>query len=196
MVTKVVRIGITGTHSTGKTTFLNSVEEALSKLGLRVGRVHDLARDAFARGFPILREQDYSGTLWLILQTMATELEVALKSDVVLVDRAAPDPLGYWMAALEHRGESPNTTHLLQIEQIIRFHCAGLDLLYMSVLDPALPLGSNQVRDGDLEFRAAVERHIAAALFRNEIKTIPIRNGEQTTALDLAVAYLSTKCMN
>ncbi|MGH3922067.1 MAG: hypothetical protein ACRDTT_04215 [Pseudonocardiaceae bacterium] len=51
---RVVKIAVTGTHSTGKTTFLAALGRALTELGYAVAEVADLGKEAAERGFPIL----------------------------------------------------------------------------------------------------------------------------------------------
>src|SRR5688572_12177198 len=101
-----MKIGIAGTHSTGKTTILEFVGQKLQEAGFSTARVSDLASAARDAGFPILREHTFSSTLWIISRGICEELAAALKCDVILVDRPAPDALGYLYAALEHRGVS------------------------------------------------------------------------------------------
>lgn len=82
-----VKIAIAGTHSTGKTTLLANVECKLLGRGLRVTRVGNLAVEAKACGFPILRHHTFTSTLWIMTRGISLELEAGLSSDIVLVDR-------------------------------------------------------------------------------------------------------------
>ncbi|MGH3923755.1 MAG: AAA family ATPase, partial [Pseudonocardiaceae bacterium] len=100
-----VKIAVTGTHSTGKTTFLAALDRALTELGYAVAKVADLAEEAAERGFPILHRHTPHSTLWIMARGIALELEAALWADVVLVDRPVPDALGYYHAALTYRDE-------------------------------------------------------------------------------------------
>lgn len=86
-------IAVAGTHSTGKSSFLKEVEARLNAHGLRVARVVDTASRARDAGFPILRDHVYEGTLWIMAEGLRQEMEAALKSDVVLVDRPPLDAL-------------------------------------------------------------------------------------------------------
>ena len=98
-----VKLGVAGTHSTGKSTLVEALASALRERGLRVGRVADLATSARDLGFPILRDHTFESTLWIMTRGIAAELEAALRVDVVLVDRPALDALGYFWAALAYR---------------------------------------------------------------------------------------------
>ncbi|HEV7402652.1 MAG TPA: AAA family ATPase [Chthoniobacteraceae bacterium] len=103
-----IKLAISGTHSTGKTSLLQSVESVLRAEGYRVARVSDLATEARDHGFPILREHTFASTLWIMTRGITLELEAELNADVVLVDRPVADAMGYFSAALKHRGSSLN----------------------------------------------------------------------------------------
>jgi CO/xanthine dehydrogenase Mo-binding subunit len=62
-------------------------------------------------------------TEWIITAGIADELAATAHADVVLADRAAPDALAYYTAALELRGAEPapdtlERLHLLVTTQI------------------------------------------------------------------------------
>ena len=77
-----VKVGIAGTHSTGKSTFLRQLSERLEARSLQVGRINDLALRARALGFPILTEHTFESTLWIMSECMRQEAEASLTCDV------------------------------------------------------------------------------------------------------------------
>jgi hypothetical protein len=91
-------------------------------------------------------------------------LRRGLAADVVLVDRPAPDALGYYRAALEHRGEPPQHERLEYLTDLVCHHTATYSLLLATRLDSAIALGSNKARNGDPQFRALADLHIHAVL--------------------------------
>lgn len=153
-----VRIAVAGTHSTGKSTFLSELEADLTGCGLRVARVGDVASAALARGFPILRDHVYESTLWIMAEGMRREMDAALGSDVVLVDRPVFDALGYLLAALDATGRTIDADRLEELRSIVRAHVSYYDWIAVTVLDRDVPLGEE--RDPDLVFREAVARRI------------------------------------
>jgi len=155
-----IKIGIAGTHSTGKSTFLTSLAEVLEARGLKIGRIDDLARRAQALGFPILTEHTFESTLWIMAECMRQEAEASLTCDVILVDRPVLDALGYLEAALEVTGRNVDPRRLDQLRTIARAHSADYDQLVVTTLDHTVPLGEG--RDQDLRFRDAAARHIEA----------------------------------
>lgn len=185
----VIRIAITGTHSTGKSTFCNTVTEKLKGEGYKVGRVADLAATARDLGFPILRDHTHDSTLWIVSQGIAKELEAALNNDLVIIDRGVPDALGYWLAALEARNERVDERELERITAIIRAHTSMYHLLFNTILDSQEPLGENQERDKDEKFRKSAAEHIAATLEVIGANPIPLENGGLESAVDLVLSF-------
>ncbi|MCJ9690506.1 ATP-binding protein [Rhizobium sp. PRIMUS64] len=155
---KKIKVGIAGTHSTGKSTFLERLNSRLTENSLRTGQVGDLAKAARDRGFPILTEHNFESTLWIMAEGMRQEAEAALISDVILVDRPVFDALGYLYAALEISGRSLPDRKLKELRLIAGAHAADYDLLILTELDPAIRLGEG--RDGNQDFRVAAAEHI------------------------------------
>ena len=157
-----IKIGIAGTHSTGKSTFLATLASILEERGLRIGRINDLAKRAQDIGFPILTEHTYESTLWIMAECLRQEAEASLRCDVILVDRPVLDALGYLQAALEVTGRTVRPRRLEELKAIARAHSAGYDLLVVTSLDHNVPHGAG--RDQDLTFREAAARHIDALM--------------------------------
>ena len=157
-----IKIGIAGTHSTGKSTFLAALASLLEGRGLKIGRINDLARRARDLGFPILTGHTYESTLWIMAECMRKEAEASLTCDVILVDRPVLDALGYLQAALEVTGRSVRPGRLDELKAIARAHTADYDLLVVTSLDHDVPLGEG--RDQDLMFRNAAAKHIDALM--------------------------------
>jgi dephospho-CoA kinase len=160
MISHPIKIGIAGTHSTGKSTFLTLLAELLETRGLKIGRISDLARSARALGFPILTEHTFESTLWIMAECMRQEAEASLACDVILVDRPVLDALGYLEAALEVTDRQMIPRRLEELKIIARAHSADYDLLVVTTLDRTVRLGEG--RDQDQRFREAAARHIEA----------------------------------
>lgn len=152
------KIGIAGTHSTGKTSFLRELKARLDGRDIAAAHLPSLAHAAQNRGFPILREHTYESTLWIIGATMQQEAEASLTADVVLVDRPVIDALAYLIAALEVSGRELSTEKLLSLRGIVTAHTKTYDMLIITQLDSSIPLGHG--RDQDPVYRAAVAAHL------------------------------------
>lgn len=154
-----MKIAISGTHSTGKTTFLARLQ---ASLGRSIPTVAGLPREAANLGFPILKEHNFQSTLWLMAAGMQRELEAGLRSPLVLVDRPVMEPAAYLLAALKFRGEMLPAAEQSCLREIARSYMFTYDLVLKTVVDPALPISNNKKRDHDAPFRALVDEEIDA----------------------------------
>ncbi|WP_292139682.1 AAA family ATPase [Mesorhizobium sp.] len=186
-------IGIAGTHSTGKSTFVASVAETLEGRGLSVGQIGDLATKARDAGFPILTDHTYESTLWIIAEGMRQEAEALLTSDVVLVDRPVPDALGYLTAALEVSSREISRERLSELQSIVAAHATRYDLLIITELDHAVPLGPE--RDTNAAFRLAAGQHVTAVIdqVRPQAVRMTSKNADEVVAgaVEQAVGHFS-----
>lgn len=160
MRNRPIKIGVTGTHSTGKTSFFEAVERELQPQKLRVRRIGDFARKAKSVGFPILRDHTFESTLWIMAECLRCESEASLSSDLILVDRPAIDALGYLYAALQLSGRTIGDRRLRELTTIAAAHLPEYDLLIKTSLDNEIELGPG--RDTDCEFREAAAESIDA----------------------------------
>lgn len=156
------KIGVAGTHSTGKSTLVKALRDRLEGQGYKLGQVDDLARRARDLGFPILREHTFESTLWIMAECMRQEAEQSLSCDIILVDRPVPDALGYLNAALAVTGREIDPARLLALESIARAHISEYDVIVVTTLDTSIPLGAG--RDDDPVFRKAASDAVASLI--------------------------------
>lgn len=164
-----LKLAIAGTHSTGKSTFLQSLSEVLQASGVRTSIVADLGTDARDLGFPILREQSFETTSWIIARGICLELEAGQRVDVVLVDRPVVDPVGYFLAAAQWRDEAVPTTQWNYLSALLRAHTPTYDVIFKTVVNPELPIDTSQPRDTNPEFRFLVANAIDSVFARLSI---------------------------
>jgi hypothetical protein len=157
-----IKIGIAGTHSTGKSSFLELLRPVFLQHGLASTTIGGLAERARALGFPILAEHTFDSTLWIMAEGLRLEAEASLQSDVILVDRPVPDALGYLLAALEVSGREEDPRHIDELRAIARAHVRDYDILIVTSLDPGIPLGDG--RDRNAQLRNAAARHLDALI--------------------------------
>ncbi|MBT2613639.1 AAA family ATPase [Streptomyces sp. ISL-87] len=189
MVTRPVRIAVSGTHSTGKTTFLQRLEMELRAIGQTVARTPaSFAQQAAERGFPKLRQQTAECTEWIISASGAAAAEATLTAGIVLIDRSALDPLAYYLAAHDRALKKPDPATVERLGSLVRAHCASYDLLIATNLDFSLPLGDT--RDRDLDYREAVDRRVHSLLADMRISHLEMGNhpDHQKRALAAALA--------
>lgn len=155
-------VGIAGTHSTGKTSFVQDVLKQAEKCGISVAVVSDTATKCREAGFPILRDHTFESTLWIITSVIKAELEAGLKANLVLVDRPVPDALGYLEAALSATSRTLSEEQRAYLYGLAEHHARRYSLILKTQLDESIPLGED--RDPDSDFRRDAGRCIDAVL--------------------------------
>lgn len=185
MMKRPFKIGVAGTHSTGKSTLVSMVRRELEREGLRVGQVEDLATRARDLGFPILMHHTYESTLWIMAECMRQEAELALSSDVIIVDRPVPDALGYLLAALDISGRLEDPRRLQELESISVAHVGDYDSLVLTVVDNSLPLGPG--RDSDTMFRQAAADKVSSIMDRYAPRAIKMTSNNSTGVAEALV---------
>jgi predicted ATPase len=148
------KVGIIGTHSTGKTTFLNNLEASLKSSGLTVERIERVAVRAQELGFPILTEHTFESTLWVMAEILKQEAEKSLCCDVILVDRAILDALAYLRAALQISRRTLDAGRVEELTEIARAHAKNYDVLIATLMDDTKAVADG--RNKDAHFRKLV----------------------------------------
>jgi hypothetical protein len=191
-----IKIGIAGTHSTGKSSFLESLEPAFQQAGYRVRKIDDLALEARDRGFPILQNHTFNSTLWIMTRGIALELEASLDADIILVDRPVPDAIGYLLAALMTRREQLPEWQSTYLFDLARHHAQTYTLLFKTVIDPQVPIGTNKPRDRDPEFRRLAAQGVDTVFNQLKLSFEPLNKAttQQVTeqTINTVLAYLQT----
>lgn len=177
-------IAVTGTHSTGKSTFVDKLTDIAQERGLRVGKVKDNASECARAGLPILKDHTFNSTLWIMATVIREEQHEGLNVDLVIVDRPVSDAIGYLEAALAATGRSVPAEDRNYLYALAKLHSPRYDLLFKTVLDESIPLGKG--RGQDLAFRKDVDSRIGAALFQIGVKPLnPLNENDMALALEL-----------
>jgi predicted ATPase len=179
-----MKIAISGTHSTGKTTFLGALRAEVAPAEPPV--ISGLAPEARALGFPILKEHNFESTLWMMTTGMKQELEKGLHAPLVFVDRPVMEAYAYLNAALLHRGKALTPAQDQCLFAIARGYMFTYDLVIKTVVDESLPISNSKKRDHDAEFRALVDREIDALYSRLGLHVKLFTVGDQTVLSDTA----------
>ena len=155
-----IKIGVAGTHSTGKSSFLEGLAPVMAGFGLTSRTIGGLAERARSRGFPILADHTCDSTLWIMAEGLRLEAEASLRTEVILVDRPVPDALGYLLAALEISGRREDPKRIEELRSIAAAHVGDYDILIVTSLDRGIPLGKG--RNSNERLRDAAAKHIEA----------------------------------
>ncbi|MGH4019755.1 MAG: AAA family ATPase [Pseudonocardiaceae bacterium] len=185
-----VTIAVLGTRSTGKSTFLARLAHELRLQDIQVATVADLGEQAQRIGLPILFNHTFTSTLWIITRGISNELEAWLHADVVLVDRAVPDALGYYRAALAYRGEEPDVASVTHLESLVEAHSGHYDLMLRTTLDPGMPVGGSKPRDSNSDFRVLADHYVNRVLHEMRLphELLPADGYDHALARALAFA--------
>ncbi len=184
-------IGITGTHSTGKSTFLAAMRERATNRGIKVGTIADTATRCQEAGFKVLAEHTFESTLWILCSVIRAELEAALTVDLVLVDRPVPDALGYLEAALEMSGRTVSEHERAYLYKIAELHTPRYSLLFKTELDISIPLGEG--RDTNAEYRASAGKWISRTIEHFGVTTLDPQAPESMAAVDAVLSRILEK---
>ena len=182
MTQRAFKIAVTGTHSTGKTAFLNLLSDRFSERRLSLQRIGSLAVAARDAGFPILRDHTIDSTLWIMAECIRQEAACTLTSRVILIDRPVSDALGYLEAALEVTGREVHPQRLETLKALAGAYMCEYDVFIETVLDPAIPLGPYRDKDGDL--RASAARHITDFADKHRTDRLRLTSDNQVTLIN------------
>lgn len=186
--TQPIRIGVLGTHSTGKTTLLKRIEMELRAEGITVARTGRLGKRAAAAGLPKMQHHTAQSTEWIIAQGIADEIAAAaLGAEVVLLDRAAHDALAYFHAALEYRGQAPPPrTERERLLTLASTQLPKYDLLLATVLNESVPVDTSH--DYDPRYRRLVDQHMHRLLDSDDIPHLRVHSDPDSQAHTIDVA--------
>lgn len=155
---KPVLLGVTGTHSTGKSTFCDDLKVSLECKGISVATIPSFGRLAVQQGIPLLTQHTYDSTMWFIDRTLEAQRTAADNAEVILVDRPIMDAVAYWNAAVEHRGTPAPMHQIDAINALITSQLPGYTTIVATRLDSSIALGPG--RDTNLVFRQSVDTHL------------------------------------
>lgn len=185
-------IGVSGAHSTGKSTFIARLTHELRRQEVEVATVADLGEKAQQIGLPILDNHTFYSTLWIMTRGISEELAAWPHADVLLVDRAVPDALAYYEAALRYRSETPGADVMNYLRTLARYHTAYYDVMYRTVLDPAIPIAARaRRRDERDEFRRLADECVELVFNELAIPHEALRAEEHDAAVLEAVEFVN-----
>lgn len=174
-----MKIAITGTHSTGKSTFIERLRTDLR--GARVQVIGNLATEAREHGFPILRDHTFSSTLWMMTRGISLEQEAGLDHDLVVADRPVMEPIAYLYAALKTQSRSITPEQEACLHAIAQSYSFTYRLIIKTVVDTSLPISAEKERDHDQDFRLLADQEIDALHARLGLDVIELRHGDDAS---------------
>lgn len=184
-------IGITGTHSTGKSTFVQHMRQLAEQRGIRAVSISDKATDCRDKGFPILKLHTFESTLWIMVTVIQQELEHGRNADLVIVDRPVSDAIGYLEAALASTNRSVSSEEREYLYSLAKRHSSRYALLFKTQLNESIPLGPG--RDSDLDFRREVDQQIGQVVERLGLASLDPLSEQATDRIADVLDAIATK---
>ncbi len=147
------KVLVTGTHSTGKTTFVRALAAKIGSSNVDV--LAEAARDC---PFALNLKQNVLSTSWLLAAQIKAEIERQTRPGVrvVLCDRGLPDVLAYHEV---FAGTVSRWMNDLAAEWL-----SSYDLVLVAQPNPSQPIAPDPLRPEDEGFRADVQRAIEQRL--------------------------------
>ncbi|MFJ8001890.1 AAA family ATPase [Streptomyces sp. NPDC096310] len=194
----LIRIGVMGSHSTGKTLLMRRIEMELRGRGIPVARTGKLGRRAALVPLPKMRHHTVASTMWVIATGIADEIAAAARLEegpvqVVLADRACWDALAYFRAAQEWRRQPAPRAKREAPHRLASAHGHTYDLLLATVLSPALPVALKH--DYDARYRTLVDHHTHDLLREENIRYVRVTSdpASQELAIEHALQLCTTE---
>jgi nicotinamide riboside kinase len=164
----VVKVGLTGSHGTGKTTLLLELKKELPRCNL----VSEAARDC---PFPLNEKTNFRSQEFIFRTQVQRELDVPL-DDITISDRTVYDQLAY----IRYAYESGNITYdeYMVLEQYINHWGHTYDYIFYIPIE--FEMECDGVRSPDEHYRKAIDQHIkdilnehVDTLYRCEVRGTP-----------------------
>jgi thymidylate kinase len=110
---RCVKIALSGTHCSGKTTLAKTLEKKLAKKQFKVSCGLEVVRDC---PFPVNEQGSGQAQIWIMLTQILTELRLEESAEVVILDRCVFDHLAYakWL----HERERLSSNEFAFLESI------------------------------------------------------------------------------
>jgi len=153
-----MKVSMTGSHSTGKTTLAHAVTKIIRKRGTSsVGLINEVARRVIAMGFPLNQDatiHSYLHYIWFQLKEERERVE-----EYVFSDRSLVDLLGY----IRTNNDTNIPKYFVSmLEELLWRESTFFDLYcYLPV---EFPLEIDHVRPSDVEYQKAVDTNIQQIL--------------------------------
>lgn len=168
------KILVSGTHSTGKTSFASALASAITSRAGRP-RVEVIEEAARRCPFSLNRAQNYLSTSWLLAAQVKAEVSAQTRPGMQLVicDRGRPDILAYHQA-------SENLVSRW-MESLVADWLNSYDLVVVARPDLSVPMSRDPLRLDDDTFRAEVQRAIERQLDEHAVAyaPLPYRSGDR-----------------
>lgn len=170
-----LKIAISGSHGTGKTTLANAVYEKLLLEGYSVHHLPELARSICEQSQdPHFFRRDHNTIakqLLLIIAQTISEEELQTNDGIIVCDRTIADHWSYTSNLFGKELEDSGVSALLS--GYVQKHLNSYDLIFY--LPPEFPPSDDGIREDDIKFQAQIDSKILGELKRAEIDFVEVK---------------------
>ncbi len=154
-----MKIAIIGTHSTGKTTLINKLDERIKKIGFRTTILFELSRQC---PFPVNERASYEAQAWIQIKHLEQENNVDHQDKIFLCDRATIDNFAYFRQAVPDKNIGEWEARAVE-------HMHSYDLVFKTrKLD--IRAKEDGFRTTNEQFRKTIDNNIKKILKKHKIK--------------------------
>jgi len=183
-----IKIAVSGSHSTGKTTFLNDLSKLLIKKKVDFKIIGDLAIKC---PLPILKEHTVESTLWIASEGIIKEIESENATKVVLVDRPILDCWAYFNVVCQGKYEETDPK-LKTLIQMITNWLPTYDYIYQTVINENIPIEDNKGRDLNPEYRRQIGDELIKASKIFGVNAIPLKHNDKDKEIRILMKNIIT----
>lgn len=167
-----MKIAFTGTHSTGKTTLINSIKDSIiCSPTISVKYVTEVARKIISRGFPLNNLATKDSYVNYINDQLNAERDID-NYDLFISDRTLLDPLAYMITNKSFPSPFIEDYFIQMMENVWLLEQSRYDLYVYFPIE--FPLVADGVRPDDEKYRAAVDKVILSTLKKYDINYVTI----------------------
>ncbi len=172
-----LKVGITGTHGTGKTSLAHSLVGHLKELDFNAGHIREFVRDC---PLPVGTEKENSSAAqtWILCRQLIEELEAVHKYDILICDRTVIDNYAYFLWNL--RTGRPAAEELQKIAAGI-FESWANTYDFVIKLPISVPLSADGFRSTDLQWQREIDSIITELLVAKNVKHNVIKMAPNST---------------
>ena len=174
---RYIKIGILGTHNSGKTTLGHTIMSYLKEHHVIVGWVSEIVRDC---PFPVNERASFHAQLWILNSQINKEIEEQTRNNVVVTDRTVIDNFAYARRASILNKEYRKNIKVL--EMICKNWVDTYDFLFFTQRTKS-PIENDNFRSTDLKFQIEIDQMIRRIIRDWEIRTIEL-SGSNEERLD------------
>ncbi len=183
---KKLKIGVLGTHDTGKTTLAFSLCSKLKSKHLFVGFVEESVREC---PFPINQMTNFLSQYWILNKQIIDEIEKHERYNVIVTDRTTIDNYAYALRASKMGKISKDDLEILRIKS--QHWAKTYNFLFYAKI-PKKKLEDDGFRDTTKQFQKEIDQIIKELIKEWNLEVTEL-DGTNDDRLELALETLSSE---